>query len=188
MEHPVVIRSLDGKNKIKMFKKIFLILLILSLSSCSRYWYKPYGRIFKQLPKGGSPGFELGWLHGCESGLGSQFGGAFYMTFYTWKKDPDIASSDRSPQTIGRIREKYKNEKIANINWNNPVEVERNFRNYNTIFWGAHIFCRHTALGELEMAGMDPPLPGAERYEPAKHSLGNIYKIDGKGDARLSYW
>jgi hypothetical protein len=171
-----------------MLKKIFLILLILSISSCSLYWYKPYGRLFKQLPKGGSPGFELGWLHGCESGLGSQFGGAIYMTFYTWKKDPDIAKSIKTPEDLARIRERYKNEKIANIDWNNPIEVNKNFSDYNTIFWGAHIFCRHAVLGELQMAGMDPSLPGSERYDPAKHSLGNIYKIDGKGDARLSYW
>jgi hypothetical protein len=176
-----------------MVKKIFLTLIILSLVSCSRYWYKPYGKLFNQMPKGGTPGFELGWLHGCESGLGSQFGGAVYMTFYTWKKDPNIASSNRSPEILEKIRQNYKDEKIAKINWGNPAEVDKNFSDYNTIFWGAHTFCRHSILGNIQMAGMGgaaggPPVPGEERYDPAKHSLGNIYKIDGKGDARLSYW
>ncbi len=177
-----------------MLKKIFILLIILSSSSCSRYWYKPYGRIFNYLPKGGTPGFELGWLHGCESGLGSQFGGAAYMTFYTWKKDPTIAKATKTPEDIALIRKTYRKEKIAKINWNNPLEVEKNFSDYNTIFWGAHTFCRHAVLGQLQMAGMNlggsggPPLAGDVRYDPAAHSLGNIYKIDGKGDARLSYW
>jgi hypothetical protein len=171
-----------------VIKKILILITILILSSCGRYWYKPYGKIFKQMPKGGSPGFELGWIHGCESGLATQFGGAIYMSFYSWKKDVDIIKTTKTSQDITRIKNKYKKEKLANINWNNPVEVQKNFDDYKAIFWAAHIFCRHGILGELQMAGMDPSLPGEERYNPAKHSLGNIYKIDGKGDARLSYW
>jgi hypothetical protein len=171
-----------------MKKNFLVILLIFILTSCSRFWYKPYGRIFNYMPEGGSPGFELGWAHGCESGLATQFGGAVYLSFYQWRKDPDIAKSRKSPEDIARIRERYKDEKIANINWNNPVEVNQNFKDYNTIFWSSHIFCRHSALGTLEMSGMTPPLVGQQRYDPAAHSLGNIYKIDGKGDARYSYW
>ncbi|MES2677616.1 MAG: hypothetical protein V4612_04815 [Pseudomonadota bacterium] len=171
-----------------MFRKIFLLLLILSVSSCGRYWYKPYGRIFNYLPEGGTPGFELGWLHGCESGVGSQFGGAIYMTFYTWRKDPDIVKAVKSPEDLARIRARYSNEKLANINWNNPLEVNKNFSDYNTIFWPAHAFCRHAVVGQLQMAGMTPPIAGDVRYDPAAHSLGSIYKIDGKGDARLTYW
>ncbi|MFT6331879.1 MAG: hypothetical protein ACJAW3_000199 [Lentimonas sp.] len=172
-----------------MVRKIILsLLIILTLSSCGRYWYKPYGKIFKFLPKEGSPGFKLGWLHGCESGLSTQFGGAIFLSFYQWKKDPDIAKSRKSLADISRIRERYKDEKIAKINWNNPREVKKNFSDYNTIFWSAHIFCRHSALGQLEMSGMRPPIVGDVRYDPGAHSIGNIYKIDGKGDARYSYW
>ena len=52
-----------------------LILLILSLfilSSCTtKNWYKPRGYLlFSMKPKGGSPGYGLGWDHGCESGAG----------------------------------------------------------------------------------------------------------------------
>ncbi len=178
-----------------MLKKILLILLILSLSSCGRYWYKPYGRIFKQAPKDGTPGLELGWLHGCESGFSTQFGAAIYMSFYSWKRDPDIIRANPTPEDIARIRERYANERIAKIDWNNPIEVKKNFNDYNTIFWGAHIFCRHIVVGQLQMSGMEPTVPGGQsttipgsRYDPGAHSLGNILKIDGKGDSRLSYW
>ena len=79
--------------EIKKFTSI--ILLFLTLNSCSPYWYKPMGFIFNHVPKEGSPGFRLGWMHGCESGLGTQFGGAIYQSFYSWKRDPDIASSKK---------------------------------------------------------------------------------------------
>jgi hypothetical protein len=165
-----------------MYKKIFTLTLILFLTNCSvPNWYKPQGYIlFRQLPKGGTPGFNLGWIHGCESGLGSQFGGAFFLTWYTWKKDPDISSSNPDILTI---KSRYKKE-LKKINWDNPAEVKKNFSDYNSIFWAAHIFCRHAVLGNLQSAGMEPALPGNERYDPAAHSLGNIWKIDGKGDTR----
>ena len=170
-----------------MNKNILTILLILILSSCGRYWYKPYGRLFKYQPKG-SPGFELGWLHGCESGLSTQFGGAIFLSFYAWKKDPDISKTSHTSEDLVKIRERYKDEKIYHINWNNPAEVQKNFSDYKTVFWQSHIFCRHAALGTLQMADMEPPLVGQERYNPSAHSLGNIYKIDGKGDSRYTYW
>ncbi len=138
--------------------------------------------LFKQMPKGGTPGFELGWVHGCQSGLGSQFGGALYMSFYTWSKDPDIASSNPN---IPVIKERYKKE-LVKINWDNPKEVKKNFSDYNSVFWGASSFCRHSVLGILQSADMEPPLPGAERYDPGKHSLGSVWKMHGKGDTRLN--
>ncbi len=165
-----------------MSKKFLIIFFTaILLIGCVPNWYKPYGySLFKQMPKGGSPGFRLGWIHGCESGLGSQFGGSIYMSFYTWKKDPDIALTEPDYE---KIRKRYKKE-LADIDWNNPAEVKKNFNDYNTIFWGGHIFCRHSVLGILQTAEMAPPLPGEDRYDPAKHSLGNIWKITGKGDTR----
>lgn len=137
--------------------------------------------LFKKMPKGGTPGFELGWIHGCESGLGSQFGGAVYMSFYTWKRDPDIASVNPD---IPKIRARYRKE-LAKVNWNDPVEVKKNFSDYNTIFWGAHSFCHGAVLGILQTANMNPSLPGAERYDPMAHSLGNVWKLNGRGDTRI---
>ncbi|MFT5702787.1 MAG: hypothetical protein ACI9TO_000138 [Rickettsiales bacterium] len=171
-----------------MIKKIFIISLIIFTASCGRFWYKPYGKIFDLMPKGGSPGFELGWAHGCESGLGTQFGGAVYQSFYAWKKDPEISKAVQTPEDIAIIRGRYVNEKIAHINWNNPNEVGKNFSDYKTVFWQAHIFCRHSVLGQLQMSDMVPPVAGDVRYDPGASGIGNIYKIDGKGDARLSYW
>ena len=172
-----------------MFKKLLILLLIFGLSGCTKYWYKPLGRVFDQRPKGGSPGFNLGWDHGCQSGLGSHFGGAFMMTFYTWSKDPDIASV--SPD-LQKIRKKYRKE-LKDLNWNNEVEVKKSFSDYNRVFWSAHLFCRHVALGTLQTAGMGPNLAGSSktpRYDPMAHSIGNIYKIDGKGDTRIAkgFW
>ncbi|MDX2082915.1 MAG: hypothetical protein SFV53_02885 [Rickettsiales bacterium] len=165
-----------------MIKKFFISALILFLTNCSTpNWYKPMGyTLFSQMPKGGTPGFKLGWIHGCESGLGSQFAGAFYMTFYTWKRDPDITSVDPN---IKKIRIRYKKE-LRGINWDNPEEIKKNFSDYNTIFWGAHAFCRHSALGVLQTADMAPPLPGEERYDMMKHSVGNVFKITAR-DSRI---
>lgn len=138
-------------------------------------------RVFRQMPKDGSPGYRLGWRHGCESGLGNQFGGAFYMTFYTWIKDVDIVSSNPN---IERIRKRY-GKQLKGINWNDPDDIAKNFNDYKTIFWSAHIFCRHSILGTLQQAGMEPPLPSTTRYDPGAHSIGNIWKINGKGDTRI---
>ena len=166
-----------------MKKNIFVIFLITTFTiSCAPNWYKPMGQtLFSQMPKGGSPGYNLGWIHGCQSGLGSQFAGAFYMSFYSWSKDSDIASSNPN---IAKIKTRYKKE-LKDVNWNDPADVKRNFSDYNTIFWGSHIFCRHSALGILQTAAMNPVLPGQERYDPMGHSLGNIWKINGKGDTRI---
>lgn len=164
-----------------MIRNFIALLLLLSLSSCVANWWKPQGyRIFRQMPKGGSPGYELGWIHGCESGLGTQFGGALYMTFYSWKRDVDIISS--TPD-IPKIRSRYKKE-LRKVDWNNPADIKKNFSDYKKVFWAAHIFCRHSALGALQSADMAPPNPGETRYDPTAHHLGSIYKIDGKGDTR----
>lgn len=163
--------------------KIIIIFTLIFLNSCVANWYKPMGyRVFKQMPKGGSPGFELGWIHGCQSGLGSQFGGSFYMSFYSWSRDPDISSSTPN---IDVIRNRYKKE-LKKINWNNPEEIKKNFDDYNKIFWSAHIFCRHSILGTLQSAGMTPPLPSQQRYDPSAHNIGSIWKINGKGDTRFA--
>lgn len=139
------------------------------------------GYLFSNMPKGGSPGFNLGWVHGCQSGLGSQFANGFYMNFYTWSRDPDITSSDPD---FNRIRNRYKTE-LKDIHWDNVDEVKKNFSDYNTIFWAAHAYCRHSVLGMLQTAGMDPTLPGQTRYDPAAHNLGSVWKLTGKGDVRI---
>ncbi len=173
-------------NKIK--SSLFIALLAF-ISSCNvPNWYKPRGYLlFSMMPKGGSPGFNLGWIHGCESGAGTQFGGAVYQSYYTWKRDPDITSSKPD---VEKIRRRYKKE-LKDINWNNPEEVKSNFADYNMIFWDAHYFCRQTILGTLNTAAMNPPLPGDTRYDMGAHSIGNVYKINGKGDPRYGstgYW
>ncbi len=164
-----------------MIRVIFKILVILSFTGCSKNYYKPMGYIFSKMPKGGSPGFELGWTHGCESGLGSQFGGAIYESFYTWKRDPDITSANPN---ITKIRERYKVE-LRGINWNDPEDIKKNLSDYNTIFWGAHYFCRQSVLGTVQAAAMTPPLPGQTRYDPGAHSIGNIWKLNARGDTRI---
>ncbi len=168
-------------NRISIFSKLIAILLLLILSGCYKNWYKPMGYIFKNVPKNGSPGFTLGWIHGCESGLGTQFGGAIYQTFYSWHRDPDITSSNPD---IAKIRKRYRKELRA-VNWNDQRDIDKNFSDYNTIFWGAHAFCRHSVLGTLQTANMNPALPSEERYDPMAHSIGNIWKITGKGDTRI---
>jgi hypothetical protein len=172
-----------------MIKKILIIFPLLAFASCGPYWYKPHGKIFTFLPKGGTPGFELGWMHGCESGLSTQFAGAFYKSFYSWKRDPYITKTNKTSRDVARIREKYKDE-LEDINWRNRKEVEKNFSDYNTIFWAAHAFCRHYTVGQLLSSDMTPPIPGDERVTFRKGAIGNVYKIDGRGDGRLGngYW
>ena len=167
-------------------KKHLIIFLLFFTNSCYYNWYKPMGYLFTHMPKGGTPGFELGWRHGCESGLGSQFAGALYMNFYTWKRDADLVVSNPD---YNKIRKKYRKE-LAKVNWNNIQEVKKNFSDYNSIFWGAHAFCRHSVLGMLNTAEMDPALPGDERYNPAAHSIGNVWKMTGRGDTRIGtgFW
>lgn len=167
-------------------KKYLIIITLFFTSSCYYNWYKPMGYLFTHMPKGGTPGFELGWRHGCESGLGSQFAGALYMNFYTWHRDSDLVVSNPD---YNKIRKKYRKE-LGKVNWNNIQEVKKNLSDYNSIFWGAHAFCRHSVLGMLNTAEMDPALPGDERYNPAAHSIGNVWKMTGKGDTRIGtgFW
>ena len=154
------------------------------VASCSTpNWYKPHGyKLFSLMPKGGTPGYNLGWVHGCESGAGTQFGGAVYQTFYTWNRDPDISSSRPD---IEKIRKRYGKKELKDINWSDSAEIKRNFSDYNLVFWDAHYFCRQTVLGTLQLGDMDPPLPGETRYNPSAHHLGSVYKLNGKNDPRL---
>jgi len=172
-----------GKFLDNKMMKIFSTIILIFITSCSvPNWYKPSGyRMFSQLPKGGTPGFNLGWYHGCESGLGTQFGGAIYEAFYAWKRDPDITSANPD---IPKIRARYKKE-LKNVNWNNPAEVKKNFSDYNTIFWGAHYFCRQSVLGTLQSASMSAPMPGEDRYKPTAHSVTSIWRLNGRGDVRI---
>jgi hypothetical protein len=174
-----LLQQLNG-NKLKMRS---LLILLIFLSSCSTpYWYKPYGYMsFKHLPKGGSPGFNLGWIHGCESGLGTQFGGALYQTFYTWHRDVDITINNTNYDIVKR---RYKKE-LAKVDWSNIEDIKRNYADYNKIFWKAHLFCRHSVLGTLQNAGFNPNLPGESRFEFTNHSLGSIWSISGTGDTRI---
>lgn len=173
-----------------MIKKIFAILIIVSLAACSTpNWYKPYGYfLFRQMPKEGTPGFELGWIHGCESGLATQYATVFYSMFYTWKRDPDIASSNPD---LEKIRNRYKKE-LRVIDWNNIAEVKKNLADYNGIFWNAHAFCRHSSLGILQTAGVAPKLPGEDRYnmQDPGNNIGGVYRMNARGDSRIGngFW
>jgi hypothetical protein len=169
-----------------MKKSLILLIAVFFLSGCYKNWYKPSGFVFRHAPKNGSPGMRLGWEHGCESGLGSQFGGPFYMTFYTWKKDVDIASSNPN---IELIRKRYRKE-LKDVKWDNPADVKKNLSDYKSVFWIGHAFCRHTVLETLQEADMEPPAPGDARYIVGGHHLGSIWRIDGKGDTRIGtgYW
>jgi len=164
------------------FVKVFLTILLFAITSCSTpNWWKPRGYLlFSMLPKGGSPGYNLGWTHGCQSGAGTQFGGGIYKTMYAWSRDPDISTSKPD---IEKIRRRYKKE-LKDVNWNDPADIKRNFADYNLVFWDAHFLCRQVILGTVQMADMDPTLPGDTRYNPAAHHIGSVYKINGKGDPR----
>jgi len=168
-----------------IYKITLFLTLLISAGSCNvPYWYKPYGySVFKNIPKNPhqTPGFTLGWIHGCTSGMGTQFGGAFYQTFYTWVRDVDIASSNPNYQAV---RNRYRKE-LAKVNWNSIADIKKNFDDYNQIFWKAHIFCRHTVLGTLQNAGFNPSLPGEERFSFSKHSIGGIWSISGSTDTRI---
>lgn len=133
-------------------------------------------------PKGGSPGYDLGWIHGCQSGAGSQFGGSFFKSFYTWARDPDLTTTKPD---IAKIRKRYGSKELKKVNWNDPVDIKKNLADYNAVFWDAHFACRQIVLGTLQMAGMDPVLPGKVRYDPGAHNLGSVYRLNGKGDVRL---
>lgn len=166
----------------KFHKNFLAIFLIIAVTCCVPNWYKPFGwRMFRQMPKDGTPGLRLGWLHGCESGLGTQFGGALFMTFYTWKRDADITSANPNVEVI---RKRYKKE-LKGVDWNNPADIKKNFSDYNGIIWTAHAFCRHSLLGTLQSADMTPKIPGQDRYDPTAHSVSNVWRLHGKGDVRI---
>ena len=160
-----------------------ILTLAFFLASCSTpNWYKPFGQlVFSQMPKGGTPGYNLGWLHGCQSGLATQFAGAIGMTFYKWSRDPDITSTHPN---IPAIKERYLKE-LKDVNWNDPASIKLNFSDYNLVFWDAYSFCKQTALGTIRASIGNPPIPGSERYDPAAHHIGNIYSIDGPYDSRI---
>ena len=176
-------------KNLKYFIKLASIFSFLFTASCGPYWYKPYGKIFKQVPKDGTPGYRQGWMDGCESGLATQFGSGFMMTFYKWKKDP-LLSQDKPDLNL--VRAKYEDK--WDIDWNNKSEISDNARHYKKIFWISHIFCRHSIVGTYQTAqdayggSMDPPLPGEERYNPGAHSLGNIWSFHGRGSSTPSLW
>lgn len=174
----------------KFMKKILvLILTLFLLTACGPYWYKPYGKIFTQVPKDGDPGYRTGWMDGCESGLATQFGSGIMMTFYKWKKDPDLSVANPD---LYLIRQKYGNK--WDINWNDEEEIKANIRHYKSVFWISHLFCRHAIIGTYQTSkdaygkSMDPTLPGQQRYVPGAHSLGNIWSFQGRGSMYPTLW
>jgi len=171
------------------FAKIRIIFAAISIASCSTNpnWWKPNGYLFTMMPKGGSPGYNLGWRHGCQSGLGTQFAGAIGMTFYTWSRDVDIVSSKPN---IEAVKDRYKKE-LKDINWNDPKDIKQNFSDYNLVFFDAYNFCRQTALGTLRATVGAPPVPGETRYDPGSANIGDIWKVGGAYDSRIGstgYW
>lgn len=167
---------------IMIYRIIFIILLFFTASCANKHWWKPRGYLlFSMKPKGGSPGYNLGWMHGCESGAGTQFGGGIYKTIYKWKRDPDLTVQNYD---VAKIYAKYGTKELKNVDWNDPVDVKKNIADYNLVFWDAHFVCRQTVLGTVQMANMDPVLPGGVRYDPAAHHIGSVWKLDGKGDTR----
>jgi len=188
-----IMRNLINKTKI-----IAILASISFLAASCSYanWYKPHGYTFKQVPKDGTPGLKLGWKHGCESGFSTQFGGTFYMTFYGWKRDPELLT--KNPD-INKLKVKYQKE--LPINWDNPQEVKKNLSDYRKIFWNTHNFCRHSALGTHHNSGTlaqdgkwEPPLAGQMRYAPMdlgkskSHTIGNVWSFQGRGNSHLTYW
>ena len=170
----------------RITKFITILISLFLISNCSHpNWNKPYGIIFKQMPKGGTPGFELGWQHGCESGLATNFGGSFFMSFYKWKKDEDIISKTPDYQ---KIRAKYN----WKINWNDEGEIKRNLGDYKKVFWKSHKFCRHSAVGNHQNADFggkyQPIMKDTRRYDPTKHSIMQPWTTQGRGFGNLSYW
>lgn len=103
------------------------------------------------------------------------------MYFYTWSRDPDITSVNPD---INKIRRRYKKE-FAGVDWNNRDNINKNFGDYNTIFWNAHSFCHASILGVLQMAEMRPSLSGDERYDPGYEPIGKVWSLHGKGDTRI---
>ena len=167
-------------------KKLFIIILLLFTSCNYKNWYKPMGRIFNTMPKGGTHGFDLGWIHGCESGLATQFGGEAYKMFYAWKKDPDIISVNPNFEAV---KKRYKTE-LKNINWNDQKEVTKNFSDYKKIHSIAYFYCRQTVLGTVQSAGMTPDLPGSNQsIQPFGHNVWNVLQImQAPGDTLQGIW
>ena len=185
-----ILSTIFMSSYVMILKSVALILILTLFSSCGAYWYKPMGKIFNQAPKApeeASYGFRLGWMHGCESGLATNFGGVFFMTFYRWSRDADLLAQ---PLNKSKLSRRYKKE--MPIDWNNDLEVNKNVSDYNTIFWRGHLYCRHYALGSLRMVGFDPTLPGGkgkgDRFMLGNHSVTDLYRLDGFGDTRWSHW
>jgi len=176
----------------KTFRIINLIVFVVLLSSCAipmnRHWWKPNGYLFSMMPKGGSPGYNLGWLHGCQSGLGTQFAGSVGMTFYTWSRDVDITSSKPN---IEAIKKRYGDKDLKDVNWDDQANVKQNLSDYNLVFFDAYNFCRQTALGSLRATIGNPPLPGEVRYHPSDSNIGDIWNLNNGYDSRIGntgYW
>lgn len=172
-----------------MKKIVYIIFISLALTSCAfnRNWYKPNGYLFDMMPKGGSPGYNLGWMQGCYSGLGTQFSGAIGMTFYTWSRDVDITSVKPNIQAI---KERYPKD-LKDVNWNDPADIRRNFADYNLVFFDAYNFCRQTALGSLRATVGNPPVRDQVRYHPSDANVGDIWNLDNAYDSRIGstgYW
>jgi hypothetical protein len=167
-------------------KKLIIIILLFFTSCSYKNWHKPMGRVFNTMPKGGTPGFNLGWIHGCESGLATQFGGEAYKMFYAWKKDPDIISSNPN---FDIVRKRYKKE-LKDIDWQNKKEVEKNFSDYKKIHPIAYFQCRQIILGTMQSASMTPDLPGDNKLiQPFGHNVWNVLQIMGApGDTLQGIW
>ena len=99
-----------------------IIILLFFITSCNKYWYKPASYVLNNGPKKGSPGYLLGWNHGCQSGMATNFGGPLFLWLWDYKKDADLVRHDRD---LEKLRVKY--EKELPINWDDPEEVAKKY-------------------------------------------------------------
>ena len=169
------------------FLNYLLIILLLSSASCIGNWYKPGSRVFKHVPKDGSDGLKAGWMDGCESGLATSFGGNMYMSFYSWKRDHTLIANQID---YASIYKRY-GDKWKNINWNNKDSIDKSIKDYNLIFWRAHIFCRHFVLQNLNAAGGKVPGVGTDTVgiNFQRHlNIGDVFSLHGNKKSFLSAW
>jgi hypothetical protein len=80
-----------------MKKYLLLILLVITVSGCGKYFHNNFGwgkpANFDMTPPDGPPEYQQGFKDGCESGY-SGYANSFNKMFYTWKQDPELAQNN----------------------------------------------------------------------------------------------
>ncbi len=165
---------------------MYLLLLILSLSSCNDptkvRWWMPNGRIYAHMPKNNNPVYTLAWKQGCESGMSTGFSKEFNKSFHKYQIDTRFSGH------------KYSDPK-KNL-FNGKEITSKHMALYQRAWYDAFKVCRHYSVSMYKMPALSGDAGGDTMPKTPGSAVGywddpsQIYEFNAWNNAygNVAFW